>query len=512
MTGIIGTISPGEATALQSSFLRLLEQLIETTENQLKEKRAVGLSIFKQEKLIYGNQDHQFKNEITGLEGQLLHPNLLQQLEQLKNTPSGGIVEGASHLRVELEGRVILQSDADGKVMINELYEASAISSKNSPNPMKDQVEELAKGFAGLTDPPLSTPPLNFKSRTPEQMSRLTQELAEARNGSASPISLTKADEQSKAEKSSNFSSQKPESSPSIERGFERVQRSLEEFPDSPTKRLISTYTQDLQTLLKLAESQQNQIHDLQHSLRSLSHEIQQQRLAKSHRPSRWQQAKLAFNSTWKQWKHWRQQHQAAVSLYRFYTQSPVKEYQEIQFNQYRLHKEGKCFTLSNSSGQVIMQFQMNSLGISIQSSTVNINSQTAKDLKQFAQQQRRGEEPTGAFSRLGTQEAVAEIESYIRAKKIAFQLLKYAHSQGQDVTLDGQFSYQWVAQLNGEVQIRAKDGRDLILSQSGHQIFCQMSEKDFNYFEKALEQLRSHPASLATKSQHSKNQNHLEL
>ena len=105
------------------------------------------------------------------------------------------------------------------------------------------------------------------------------------------------------------------------------------------------------------------------------------------------------------------------------------------------------------------------------------------QDLKQLRISQIRGEEPGGAFARVGKKET----EYFARVNAITTALSQYAQKQGTNVQVDGQFSYKWKATPDGKVRIDAKDGRGSLLIKAQGQMKTRMSERDLAYFEQML-------------------------
>ena len=508
----ISGVSPGDAAAFQEQYLRLLEELLLVTDqNSQQDSKRSGVRIFDGERLVYGYDGKESKNEIFGLEGHLLNPDFAQQLVELRATPVGNVVEGATNKRVELDGHIILQSDGKGKVVINELIQRIPAELETSHLPEKERTEAqelrnshsdadrsefrlrnrdeavktLAESFAGLREPAPPQQKPQILSMTQEQMSKTIEEVKQALRHENSTGSIELKNSKSDASKLPDFKAQEPQES--LERGSERVLRSLEQLPDSPTKQLASSYTQEIQALLQVAQAQQRQINELQNSVRELTTQLRQQRLAEPQNKSWWDNAKTTLASTWNQWDRWWRSNQAAAAIHKLYLQNFTGDNKAIQFSDYRVEREGKNYTLRDNSGQVLMQFRSTPLGVRIDAASIQLKPKHYQDIEHLSSQQARGEHPDGPFSRLGAQEAAFEVDYYIRARNIAARLVDYAASKGQDVTLDGRFSYKWKAKPDGEVQIYAKDGRGLVLAQAGNKMLCRMSERDLGYFEKAL-------------------------
>ncbi|MFB2838018.1 hypothetical protein [Floridanema evergladense] len=475
MTGIIGAVSPGEAAAVQEQYLRLLEQLLQLTaqDTDLSEKKS-GVQIFDGERLIAEYPDREPQSE-------QVNSDLTSQMVQLSTTPVGGVVEGANNKKVEVDGRVVMQSNNNGQVTVNKLLE----------------FEDLAKSFAGTIAPPNSQPKPSIKSKTPQQMAEIATEIIQNRTSSSPEQNNSKnVSYEGFLDNAEIAAFQQPIEQQQVERGSDIVNRSLAQLPESNTKRLADSYTQEIQSLLRLLQNQERQINQLQTSVGELTIQLKQQRLSQPENKSWWSQAKTTLLNNWNNWKQFQQQHQAASVIRQLYTQQTFGNNKVLQLAEYRIERSGKNYTLSDHSGQVIMQFSSTSLGVRVDTQNTKLSSKNYQDIERLKIQQSRREQPDGAFSHPGADLATSEIEYYIRARKIASRLLEYATRKGQNITLDGQFSYKWKASVDGEVQIYAKDGRGLILAQVGDKILCRMSDRDLGYFEKALEKIRSQETS----------------
>jgi hypothetical protein len=138
------TVSASDASTMQRHYEQMIEALLrallDKDAKQDKNKSKGGLKIFDGDRLVYGREQNQFRDEISGLSGQLLNPQLVDQLQQLRSTPVGGVVESAANKRVELDGRVVLQSDEHGRVTVNTLESQNTVQDTN-PQPV-NQIQE----------------------------------------------------------------------------------------------------------------------------------------------------------------------------------------------------------------------------------------------------------------------------------------------------------------------------------------------------------------------------------
>jgi hypothetical protein len=165
----IFVVNSGDANSMQQYYEQVIEVLLRALLDA-KDDSKKGLKIFDGEKLVYGRDNNQFRDEISGLSGQLLNPQLITELEQLRFTPVGEILEGATNKRVELDGKIILQSDKDGRVIVNSLLQqdnypkiihpefSSLPNSQIDTNPATISGSiRVAESLQALEDSPLKT-------------------------------------------------------------------------------------------------------------------------------------------------------------------------------------------------------------------------------------------------------------------------------------------------------------------------------------------------------------------
>ncbi|OKH33111.1 hypothetical protein NIES2101_40165 [Calothrix sp. HK-06] len=196
----IFTVEASDAKAIQQHYEQVIEALLRTLfDVQEKNNDKQGLQIFDNDRLIYGREENQFCDEVSSLSGQLLNPQIIIELQQLRATKVGDVVEGAANKRVELDGQVVLQSDENGKVLINTLLQQEAVQIKESQ---------------------------------------------EARNGK-------------------NQAPTDNKQSITITPGSTRALASLEALEDSPLKTLLNTSVQQLQAEIKALQQERNQYQEL---------------------------------------------------------------------------------------------------------------------------------------------------------------------------------------------------------------------------------------------------------
>ncbi len=148
----------------------------------------------------------------------------------------------------------------------------------------------------------------------------------------------------------------------------------------------------------------------------------------------------------------------------------------------YTIARSGQSYSLSDRSGKTLMQFDASPIGVRVSQSS-QLETPVYQDLKQLRISLLRGEEPGGAFARVGKKET----EYFARVNAITTALSQYAQRQGGSVQVDGQFSYKWKATPDGKVRIDAKDGRGSLLLKAEGQMKTRMSERDLAYFEQML-------------------------
>ncbi|NJN13351.1 MAG: hypothetical protein HC815_37755, partial [Richelia sp. RM1_1_1] len=151
----IFTVNENDATAMQQRYEQLIEVLLKAVLDVKQDSNKQGLKIFDGDKLVYGRDNNQFRDQVSGINGQLLNPQLIAQLQQLRSTPVGEVVDGAINKRIELDGEVILQSDNKGKVIVNNFLQQEVVVEKIPDNlEYWDNLDNINQ----ITQPELSPP------------------------------------------------------------------------------------------------------------------------------------------------------------------------------------------------------------------------------------------------------------------------------------------------------------------------------------------------------------------
>ena len=154
------TGSPGDASAMVEQWRQFFEDLLRSEKRDAKKK---GLAIYSDQRLVYGidSKTQEFKDEMTGVVGGLLNPDLLEQLKSIQATCVGGVVPEAKNKRIELDGKVILQYDSKGQVLINEIYRE--IETEIVPEDQLLPSPPLDVEKSVFEDQPLPSPPLDVE-------------------------------------------------------------------------------------------------------------------------------------------------------------------------------------------------------------------------------------------------------------------------------------------------------------------------------------------------------------
>ncbi|NJO64441.1 MAG: hypothetical protein HC836_41635 [Richelia sp. RM2_1_2] len=432
----IFTVNESDATAMQQRYEQLIEVLLKAALDVEQNSDKQGLKIFDGDKLVYGQDENQFRDEVSGFSGELLNPQLIAQLQQLRSAQIGEVVDGAINKRIELDGKVLVQSDSDGKVIVNNFLEQEAIQDK-----ILDNLEYWEN--------------LGTKSQIPQPELSLPEYLQEDIN---SPIVG----------------------------GSQRVAESLQLLEDNPLKTLLGSEVEQLKAEVKALQQEHN-----------LYQELIEQRLKQPQNTSWWQQivnnASTVVSSVTsavkigvREFKENSKQHKFAVSiknLFQLQTQTGENHYQA---GDYQISRNGSLYEVKDSAtDKQIIRFRDTNLGVQVEESDlVNVD---IRDINSLQSSLLKNEPIPASFAPVGKQEA----EYFARIEIVTNALVEYAAAQQRDVEIDGRFSYKWKASPDGNVQIEAKDGRSTLLEKTGGQLTSNMNERDLIYFEQILPKLQ---------------------
>ncbi|BAY95213.1 MULTISPECIES: hypothetical protein [unclassified Tolypothrix] len=441
----IFTVASGEAAAIQMHYEQIIEVLLQTLLSDKQDHKRQGLKIFDGKRLVYGHDKIQFHDEVSGLSGQLLNPQLIVQLQQLRSVRVGGMVEGATNKIVELDGRIVLQSDERGKVIINNLLQNGVVKSTN--NQQRFDVDE----------------PTNREH--PKQFDN-TEFLVSSSERQAKAI-------QENRDFSHNL-------------GSIRVMQSLQDLEDNPLKNLLANEIGQLQAEIKALRQQQDFYQNLIN-----------ERVKQHQNISWWQQSvnnisllvesiNYAVKMGIQEFKQHSAQYQIATSLKTLFHTQTHPGALEYQAAQYQIYRDGSLYKITESeTGKLLMQFRSTNLGVRVEAR--NLEPTHIKDINALVRSLQRHEPIPASFTPVGKQEA----EYFARIDKITKALVQYAIAHKKDVEIDGLFSYKWQATTDGKVNIYAKDGRGTVLEKSEGQLKSSMSERDLIYFEQILPRLQ---------------------
>ncbi|NJM22372.1 MAG: hypothetical protein HC874_30820 [Richelia sp. SL_2_1] len=441
----IFTLNSGDATAIQQHYERIIETLLRTLldTKDSGENHRQDLKIFDGDRLVYGQDNNQFRDEISGISGQFLNPQLITELQQLRSTPMGDIASGVIKKRVELDGKVILQSDEKGKVIVNSFLEAE---SNQSQSQSKSEVVETSNTVYEKQDYVSNFLNNNSNNQRPEIKQDINLPLT---NGST------------------------------------RVKESLQFLEDSPLKNLLLAEVEQLKTELKALQQERS------------FYKLIEQRLQQPRNSSWWQQAvnnvstvfqsiTSAIKMEMREWLENSVQHKGAASLkalFHLQTQPGTSEYTA---GDYRISRQGSLYEVSSeTTGKQIMQFRATPLGVKVEKG--NLDGIHIQDIKTLQHSFKKNEPLPTTFTPIGKQEA----EYFKGVERVTNALVQYAIAQHKVVEIDGVFSYKWRASPEGNVHIEAKDGRGTLLEKNGGKLTSNMSQKDLTYFEQILPKLQ---------------------
>lgn len=455
-------VASGEAAAIQRHYEQIIEVLLQTLLNAKHDNQRQGLKIFDGNRLVYGHDKNQFRDEVSGLSGQLLNPQIIVQLQQLRSARVGGMVEGATNKTVELDGRIVLQSDEQGRVIINNLLQPEVVKFTNNHQTL-DADESI--------NPEVVKSTINHQMLNVDESTN-RDNLIEFTNPELLGNNSDKEVQEYKD------SSNNP--------GSTRVMQSLEALEDNPLKNLLANEIGQLQAEIKALRQQQNVYQNLIEN-----------RLQQPQNISWWQQSinnvslvvesvNYAVKMGIQEFKQHSAQYRIATSLKTLFHTQTHPGALEYQAAQYQISRDGSLYKITESgTGKLLMQFRSTNLGVRVEAG--NLEPTHIQDINALQRSLKRHEPIPASFTPVGKQEA----EYFARIDKITNALVQYAIAHQRDVEIDGLFSYKWQATTDGKVNIYAKDGRGSVLEKSEGQLKSSMSERDLTYFEQILPKLQ---------------------
>ncbi|NJO30645.1 MAG: hypothetical protein HC874_26210 [Richelia sp. SL_2_1] len=427
----IFTVNESDATAMQQRYEQLIEVLLKAVLDVKQDSDKQGLKIFDGDKLVYGRDNNQFRDEVSGINGQLLNPQLIAQLQQLRSTPIGEVVDGAINKKIELDGKVILQSDNKGKVIVNNLLQQEVFIDKIPKNvEYWDNLDNINQ----ITQPEYLSKDTNLPTTT----------------------------------------------------GSTRVAESLQLLEDSPLKTLLSSEVEQLRAEVKALQQERNLYQELIEQRLKQSQNTSWWQEIINNTSTVVSSVTSAVKIGVREFKENSKQHQFAASiknLFQLQTQPGENQYQA---GDYQISRNGSLYEVKDSAtDKQIIQFRETPLGVKVEQG--DLASLNIRDINSLQSSLQKNEPVPASFAPVGKQEA----EYFARVERVTNALVQYAAAQQQDVEINGRFSYKWKASTDGNVQIEAKDGRGSLLEKTGGQLTSNMNERDLIYFEQILPKLQ---------------------
>ncbi|MBW4628998.1 MAG: hypothetical protein KME49_26690 [Brasilonema octagenarum HA4186-MV1] len=445
-------VSPGDSSSFTEQYLQVVEAWLraflnkQTDQNNISKDKNVSVEIRVDNKLVYGRVDDQLVADLT--------PDIVKYLGRFQNTSINDKVNEMKNLTFKVDGKIVLQSDSDGRVVVNEYL-------KKDLGLAEDQFVE------------------NEKTSDNSKLKKLFEQL----DGQAElPITVAlpnQPPQQLQQEQESNLT-------PTVENtnsGMKRVSEAVDVLPEG-----------ELKAYLMAQISEMRQLHQQQLALQQRQfEELIQQRLQEPDNPSWWQSCRNTVSQIWNEFRERLRTREAAAALKQVFTSHAVPGSNVYHAVGYNITRSGRSYQLQDASGKPILQFQDTPFGVKLPKDSPVVDERHKKELTALCKQVCSGERLRGAFSPVGARES----EEFSRIQKITRALSDYAKRQGKTVSIDGQFSYKWRAAPDGRVLIAAKDGRGALLAVGNGLQQCRMSERDLAYFEQILPKLEAVQSSI---------------
>ncbi|MGL5060859.1 MAG: hypothetical protein ACRC62_12855 [Microcoleus sp.] len=188
------SVSPGEIASFQQSFFRAAIAAVVSAEIAFKEAEEEaarrlrelsqkeederlrleaesrnrnlesGMQISMENVLLFGYAGGSKIDLLSGMAGRFYHPGLPKTLDTLKDVPEGSVMPGAAGLRIDFAGKPVLQTDAEGTVVVNKFigtdFESNYFASffkVRSNSPLSEEprriIEELNRGKPAVVEP-----------------------------------------------------------------------------------------------------------------------------------------------------------------------------------------------------------------------------------------------------------------------------------------------------------------------------------------------------------------------
>lgn len=419
-----------DATVIQQHYEQIIETLLRRLLDikQSADRTRQNLKIFDEGKLVYGFQDNQWSDKVSGISGKLLYPQLIHQLEQLRSTPVGSVVEGANNKKIELDGKVILESDRTGIVIVNKFLQSASVQNHNQ---YQNQNQ-------------LSTTSVNHQEPVKETSTEL-------------PVP-----------------------------GSTRVQESLQVLEDSPIKTILGKEIEQLRLDIQALQQERILYKELIEQRLQQPQNTSWWQQAVNNVSTVFKSVNSAVKMGIREFKENSAQYKIATSLktlFHLQTQPGTDRYTA---GEYQISRSGSVYDVKSSiTGKQIMQFRSTPLGIKVEKD--NLDNKNIQEISNLRYSMQRNEPLPTIFTPVGEQEA----QYLIRVQIITDALVQYATAHDREVEVDGVLSYKWKANPDGTVHIEAKDGRGTLVEKEGGKLKSNMSQKDLVYFEQILPSLQ---------------------
>ncbi|MCC3601582.1 hypothetical protein [Microcoleus sp. PH2017_26_ELK_O_A] len=133
-------------------------------EDERKRNLESGMQISMGDALLFGYAGGSKIDTLSGMAGRFYNPGLPKTLDVLKNVAEGSTLPSAADLRIDFAGKPVLQTDAEGTVLVNKFigagfesnYFASFFKVRDSPSLSEEPrriIEELNRGKQVVVEP-----------------------------------------------------------------------------------------------------------------------------------------------------------------------------------------------------------------------------------------------------------------------------------------------------------------------------------------------------------------------
>jgi len=391
-----------------------------TTVNLNKED-SYDLSIEKDGKVIYAqNENHEeLKGELSQSDKQGVHKAI--------NTPVGETTE-LSSLKIQEKNRVVLQTDENGKVTVNDSTQyqdrfpkpdALQIAENKTEQLNSNSISETKQLLMALIKEVQSLP----KQERQEESTKQLNQGDFYYSGSFQP---------------DNNSSEINENMKRIEKQNQFIIQALQEREKH--KRNPNWFSQTANQLSSLGDNIVSQFTGFRKDARA---------------------AKLVRNlidETGKDTYH---------------------------ANNYTIKKQGRFYTLSDSKGKELLDFKVTALGVKVLDN--KLQKSNYRDIEMLKEQVKSKDTNLGNFNPYGRDEILKEK----RLSALTEKITNCSIAQGKSVTIEGQ-NYRWTATPNGDIQINSRGKTEAILLKTGNKVINRMSDRDLAFFEERFQSMEN--------------------